>query len=209
MFVSFEGIEGSGKTTLAAALAEKFRRAGRETIVTREPGATALGKRLRSLLLDPDEAALAPRAELFLFLADRAQHLEEIIRPALRAGKVVLCDRFTDSTLAYQGYGRGMSLDELEYLNNLTIGSTRPDLVFILDLPPETGLARVKTRADANPAVAGEARFDLETLDFHQRARRGFLTLAAKDPRRIKVIDATRSPAELVNECFFYINSRD
>lgn len=197
MFITLEGIEGSGKSTLLNGLAEHLQALSRGVLKTREPGGVGLGKALRAMLLDPANQGLSSRAELFLYLADRAQHVDEIVRPALHENVVVLCDRFTDSTLAYQGYGRGLDLGELRRLNAMATGKTVPDLTLVLDLPVEVGLKRAFSRNVAQGTTASEGRFEAESLAFHDRVRRGYLALAALEPQRIKVLDATLNPESL------------
>lgn len=186
VFVSFEGPEGAGKTTLIRGLDARLRERGVRTLVTREPGA-ALGGRIRALLLDG--SGMDPKAELFLFLADRAEHAATVLRPALAEGRVVLCDRHADSTVVYQGYGRGLSLEQLRAWNWFATDGLRPDLTFLLDLPPEIGLAR----------LSDKDRLDSEPLEFHRRIREGFLAEARREPHRWVVLDATQ-PAERVLE---------
>ena len=191
--ITLEGPEGAGKTVLAKRLVEELTRRGHRVRLTREPGGTRLGERLRSILLEqaaagPDAAPAAPvdpRADALLFNAARAQLVAEIIRPALEAGQVVLCARYTDSTLAYQGYGAGLPLDELRALATVATGGLVPDLTILLDVPPEIGLGR-KTGASRNRF---EASFDLA---FHQRVRAGFLDLARQEPARFRVVDSSR-----------------
>lgn len=185
MFITFEGPEGSGKTTLIGKLAESLRAQGRDVVVTREPGAGPFGSEIRRLLLESGE--LPPTSELFLFLADRACHVAQIVRPALERGAIVLCDRYTDSTLAYQGYGRGFDRELLRRLNAMATRELVPTMTFLLDLPPAEGLARL-TRKD---------RLDAEALDFHERVRAGFLAEADRAPHRFVIVDATRC-AEVV-----------
>jgi dTMP kinase len=187
--ITLEGPEGAGKTVLAKRLVEELTRRGHRVRSTREPGGTRLGERLRSILLEqaggPDAAAVDPRADALLFNAARAQLVAEVIRPALSAGDVVLCARFTDSTLAYQGYGAGLPLEELRALATVATGGLVPDLTILLDVPPQVGLAR-KTGASRNRF---EASFDLA---FHERVRAGFLDLARQEPARFRVIDSAR-----------------
>src|ERR1051325_1957234 len=186
MFITFEGIEGSGKTTQLNRLAAALRERGRSVVVTKEPGGTPLADRIPALLRDSGNA-LAPVAELFLLAASRRQNVMEVIRPAIARGDVVLCDRFTDSTLAYQGFGRLLTLDKLRALNDWATDSTRPDVVLIFDINEETGLTRARSRNEG--AAADEGRFELEDLRFHRRVREGYLALAAAEPRRYLVID--------------------
>jgi len=198
-FVSFEGGDGTGKTTQIHALENYLIQQGRSCVVTREPGGTSLGKLIRQVLLEVSDHEIASSTELFLYLADRAQHVNEIIRPALAAGKIVLCDRFTDSTLAYQGYGRGIDLKLLGQFNDVADGAVRPDLTFLLDCPVAVGLARTSRR----PSVEGqprEDRFEREKIEFHEKIRAGFLAMARAEPARFRVIDTTRAAAEVTGE---------
>ena len=198
-FVSFEGGDGTGKTTQIHALEDYLVQQGRSCVVTREPGGTSLGKLIRQVVLEVSDHDIAPSTELFLYLADRAQHVNEIIRPALAAGKIVLCDRFTDSTLAYQGYGRGIDLKLLGQFNNVADGGVRPELTFLLDCPVAVGLARTSRR----PSVEGqprEDRFEREKIEFHEKIRAGFLAMARAEPARFRVIDTTRAAAEVTGE---------
>ncbi len=191
LFITFEGIEGSGKSTHLRHLAEHLRASGRRVLETREPGGTAAGAAIRRLLLGPDAAPLTPLAELFLYCADRTQHVGEVIRPALDAGQIVLCDRFSDSTLAYQGYARGLDLEAVRALDARARGGVWPGLTFLLDCPVADGLARVRGRAGPGD------RFEREALAFHERVRQGLLTLAAAEPERFSVLDAAE-PIERV-----------
>jgi dTMP kinase len=183
VFLTFEGIEGSGKTTQLRRLAERIPNA----IATKEPGGTPTADRIRAILLDP-ESHLDRVAELFLFAASRRQHVVELIRPALQRGQVVLCDRFTDSTLAYQGFGRVIDLDQLRTLNAWATDSLIPDLTLLFDLPEEVGLSRARSRNAA--ATPHEGRFEAEDLRFHRRVREGYLSLAVAEPQRFVKIDA-------------------
>ena len=182
MFITFEGIEGSGKSTQLRRLAERIP----DAVLTKEPGGTPLADRIRAILLD-SSSHLDPVAELFLFAASRRQHVIEIIRPALERGATVLCDRFTDSTLAYQGFGRLINLDQLRALNSWATDSLTPDLTFLFDLPEEVGLSRARSRNAE--AVQDEGRFEAEEMRFHRRVREGYLALAASEPARFAVID--------------------
>jgi dTMP kinase len=196
-FITFEGIEGSGKSTQMARLAAFLRERGLDPLVTREPGGTAFGRTVRTALLLPDEAARArsPLTEALLMVADRHEHVGQVIAPALAAGRVVLCDRHADSTLAYQGGGSGVDRATLLQLNAIAVGSTRPALTLLLDLPVAAALLRMAQRADRASTVVD--RFEAETVLFHERVRRAYLELAAAEPGRIVVIDAAR-PADLV-----------
>ncbi|MBF0480564.1 MAG: dTMP kinase [Desulfovibrionaceae bacterium] len=200
MFITFEGIDGSGKSTQIGLLAAHLRESGRQVAATFEPGDGSLGRELRPILLDLKNSGLCDRAELFLYLADRAQHVSEVIAPALRGGAVVLCDRFVDSTLAYQGYGRGLDLAMLRELNALAVAGTAPDLTLVLDLAPQVGLARAKARNLGAGAQDSEGRFEALALDFHNRVRGGYLELAKGEPERIRVVDAGRRPGEIFED---------
>ena len=189
LFVTFEGIEGSGKSSHARTLAETLRNAGRGVVETREPGGTPAGAAIRALLLGAEATPLTGLAELFLVCADRAQHVSQVIRPALADGRVVVCDRFSDSTLAYQGYGRGLDLATVRALDAEARAGLEPALTFLLDCPVDVGLGR------ANARSAPPDRFEREAVAFHQRIRDGFLALAATAPKRIIVIDSTLDPA--------------
>jgi len=198
-FVSFEGGDGTGKSTQIHALENYLVQQGRSCVVTREPGGTSLGKLIRQVLLQVGDLEIAPSTELFLYLADRAQHVHGIIRPALAAGKIVLCDRFTDSTLAYQGYGRGIDLKLLGQFNDVADGGMRPDLTFLLDCPVAVGLGRTSRRASVE-GHPPEDRFERETIGFHEKIRAGFLAMARAEPARFRVIDASRSADEMARE---------
>lgn len=202
-FITIEGIEGSGKSTLRARVAEHMRSNDREVVITREPGATALGRSLRSILLNPETKNLSSLAELMLFCADRAQHVEEVIKPALARGATVICDRYVHSTLAYQGYGRGLCMETLQRISQFITGGLMPDLVLLLDLKPEAALARVEERARKSTLSfnvaelndgGGIDRFEQQSLEFHTRVREGFLALAAENRARFAIIDASQEP---------------
>jgi dTMP kinase len=193
-FISLEGIEGSGKTSQMASLASRLRDKGVPLRVSREPGGTGVGDLVRSMLLGAGGPRMAPMTELFLIAACRAQHVEELIRPALERGEVVLCDRFTDATLAYQGYGRGLDLRLVREVNRLASGGTVPGLTILLDCPVEIGLERSRNRLAAEGKTLSEGRFEQEEVCFHQRVRGGYLELAREDPGRIRVVDSTAPP---------------
>ncbi len=195
-FITFEGIEGSGKTTQIATVAEFLRRQGHDVLTTREPGGCPIADAIREILLHPANNALVDRAELLLYAAARAQHVAEIIQPALKSGRIVLCDRYTDATLAYQGYGRGLRLNLIEELNTLACADCQPNLTLVLDMPHEIGLQRALQRNSVEN-MTEEGRFEQESLDFHQRVREGYLALAKNAPQRIQVIDATGTPGKV------------
>ena len=185
LFITFEGVEGAGKSSHARGLAALLRTRGHTVVETREPGGTPAGKALRGLLLGADATPLTPVAELFLYCADRAQHVAEVIMPALGEGTIVVCDRFSDSTIAYQGYGRGLDLTLVRSLDTHARAGLVPGLTFLLDCPVELGLARARSRAEP------EDRFEKEGVAFHDRIRRGFHALAAEAPERVVVLDTT------------------
>jgi dTMP kinase len=195
-FITFEGIEGSGKSTQIRLLFEFLKGRGVDVKMTREPGGTVIGEKVRGILLDPTTKGLIPRAELFLYAAARLQHIEEVIQPALDEGKVVLCDRFMDATVAYQGYGREVPLNEVKVVNSLVTVDLKTDLTILLDLPVEVGLSRARERNLADAASA-TSRFEEEDLVFHQRVREGYLAIAAAERNRVKIIPADQ-PMEKV-----------
>ncbi len=200
LFITCEGGEGSGKSTLIYKLAEELKGRGYDVLVTREPGGIPLGENIRQLLLRKDaKVEIGSRAELMLFLAARSQHIEELIKPALSAGKVVLCDRFNDSTVAYQGYARGLGIDVVQRLCTFVCNGIEPDLTFFLDVDPSEGLSRT-LRIHKDTAGVGQVdRIEAEKLEFHQCVRQGMRRLAAQFPERIRTIDAEK-PIEAVFE---------
>ncbi len=206
MFITFEGIEGAGKSTAIASVAGALEARGHKVLLTQEPGGCDLGKTLRTLLLD-QKSVIAPRAELFLFLADRAQHVAEVVRPALAEGAFVLCDRYADSTLAYQGYARGLGLEALRTLSAQAAGGLAPDMTLLLDLPVEQGLARAQRRNERLGTAASEGRFDAESLAFHAKVRSGFLAIAGGEPERVKIVDSSRPPADVQAECLRHLET--
>lgn len=185
-FITLEGSEGSGKSTNLAFIHQHLQESGIDVILTREPGGTPLGEAIRELLLDHRNNEMASDTELLLMFAARAQHLEELILPALEAGKWVLCDRFTDATYAYQGTGRGIPIERIAQLESWVQGDLRPDLTLFLDLPVAQGLARAGARSAPD-------RFEREQLDFFERVRQGYLAQAASAPQRYRVVDAART----------------
>jgi dTMP kinase len=198
-FITFEGGDGSGKTTQVKALESHLTASGKSCLSTREPGGTSLGKLIRQVLLEVGKQPITSPTELFLYLADRAQHIREVIIPALEQGKIVLCDRHTDSTLAYQGYGRGIDLGLLRSLNDIASQGIKPDLTLLFDCPVEIGLSRTAQRQSQTASARNEDRFEQEKIEFHERVRAGFLELARAEPRRFRIIDAAR-PAEEVGQ---------
>lgn len=200
MFITLEGIEGSGKTTQIGRLKAFFENRGAACVTTRQPGGTAIGENIRSILLDPANNRLQPMTELLLYLADRAQHIDEIIRPSLAAGKTVLCDRYFDATAVYQGFARGLSLELIARLHRLLFDNLKPDVTLLLDLSPQLGLARAWQQLNAGQRVGNESRFESEALAFHEKVRAGYLELARLEPQRVHVIDAARNPDEVFAE---------
>jgi len=197
-FVTFEGIEGCGKTTQIRHLTAHLEGKRQPFLLTREPGGTAISDRIRQILLSSENSRMEPATEFFLYAAARAQHIAEVVLPALRDGKTVLCDRFADATLAYQGFGRGLNLAWLEEIHNRFLQGLKPDLTFLLDLPVEEGLRRAWKRME-NQAVK-EDRFEKEALAFHQRVREGYLFLARREPNRIVVLDGMKDEQTLHRE---------
>jgi dTMP kinase len=195
LFITLEGVEGSGKSTQIRHLAEALRQAGYRVLQTREPGGTPSAEAIRDILLTaPSQEPIASQTEALLILAARCQHVTHLITPALRRATVVLCDRFSDSTLAYQGFARGLDLEWLMEANRIATGGLTPDLTLVLDLPVSVGLAR--RRADRGQ----QNRLDRETARFHRKVRRGFLTLAAEAPGRMKIVNANRPSHEVRDE---------
>jgi len=188
LFITFEGGEGCGKSTQSRLLLEKLHQQNIPVVLTHEPGGTALGNEIRRVLKREQGIPISPQAELFLFVASRAQLVTELIRPALKEDKVVICDRFAHSTLVYQGYGRGLDLTTLEKVNNMATENLQPDLAILLNISPEQGLTRKRSLRD---------RFELEDLSFHRRVREGYLKMAAAEPDRWLVIDASLPKGEI------------
>lgn len=198
LFITFEGADGCGKTTQMDLLAEYLKNNGKEVLLTREPGGKGLGEKVREILLNYD-GDVSDKCESFLFLADRAQNIDIIVNPAVEKGKIVLCDRHIDSTVAYQGYGRGLDIERINMLNNLATNGHKPDLTFVFDIDVETSMKRVGKEKD---------RMESAGIDFHNRVRKGYLELAKQEPKRIKVLDATKSIEEIHNEVIKIINEK-
>lgn len=183
LFITLEGADGCGKTTQLNLLKESLTSRGYEIVVTREPGGKGLGEKLREILLNYD-GEVSDRCEAFLYLADRAQNIDTIIKPAINSGKIVLCDRHTDSSVAYQGYGREQNIDNINMLNELAVNGVHPDLTIVFDIDTETSMARVGAEKD---------RLESAGIEFHKRVRNGYLEVAKKNPQRIKVVDASQT----------------
>ena len=209
MFVTFEGIEGSGKTTQIRRLRKDLKERGLSCLVTREPGGTAIGKQIRTILLDQRHKSIRPKTELFLYLADRCQHVADKIQPALNRGDWVICDRFWDATLVYQGWARGLNLKTLEKLRPLVLNSLFPDLTFLLDCPVAIGLPRAWKRIQRSAQSLRESRFEEEALDFHEKIRQGYLFLARREPQRFRVLDANHSPEKIHQEIQRHLFRKD
>jgi dTMP kinase len=206
LFVTFEGIEGSGKTTQIHLAADYLGQRGIPCLRTEEPGGTVLGRKLREMLLNRGPFILYPETELLLFTAARAQHVREVILPALEEGKVVLCDRFADATLVYQGYARGLDVKAIRYLNTFVTKSLQPDLTLLFDLPVEVGLNRAKERIARLNLVLREDRFEEEDLSFHKKIRDAYLLLAHQEKDRFRVLDAKDSISDLQETVRFHLD---
>jgi dTMP kinase len=196
LFITFEGADGCGKTTQLNLLKDYLTSKGYDVILTREPGGKGLGEKIREILLNYD-GVVSNRCESFLFLADRAQNIDVIVKPAINNGKIVLCDRHTDSSVAYQGYGRGLDITEIDMLNNLATGGIKPDLTLVFDVDIETSMKRVGDEKD---------RMESSGIEFFNRVRNGYLELAKKEPHRIKVIDSTRKIEQVHSDVTDIIN---
>ena len=198
IFVTLEGGEGAGKSTQSRRLKEAIEAQGRTVLLTREPGGTPEGEKIRDLITQREGGNWTPTAECLLFFAARQMHVEKVIKPALARGEIVICDRFTDSTRSYQGYGHGFPLETIEQINTLSLGDFNPDLTFILDLPVEAGLKRsFAQKEQAAGREMTEDRFERLDKSFHEKLRQGFLTIAAANPARCRVVDAEQSPDEI------------
>jgi len=192
LFITLEGIDGCGKSTQREMLAEQLKRRGFEIVVTREPGGSVIGEGIRQLLVSDASVHIASTTELLLYVAARAQHVAELIRPSVDAGRIVISDRYTDSTVAFQGYGRGLDLDVIERLNRFATGGLKPDLTIVFDLDPNTA----RSRSGSRPVGGLLGAFDEQHADFHARMRAGYLRMAQNEPSRIRVVDASGSADE-------------
>lgn len=191
MFITLAGIEGAGKTTQAKNIAGYLDQIKQPYILTREPGGTETGKKIRAILLDPESRGISAKAELLLYAADRAHHIESVILPALKSGYYVICDRFMDCTTAFQGYGRGIDLSLIEKIHDIVLEGLKPDLTFLFDIDPESGLARAFSDLKSGERSEKESRFELEAVEFHKKVREGYLALAAREPDRFVTVDAS------------------
>jgi dTMP kinase len=193
MFITLEGIEGSGKTTQIGRLVKALEDRGIECVATRQPGGTRIGENIRSILLDPANRALKPMTELLLYMADRSQHVFELIKPCLMAGKTVVCDRYFDATVVYQGFARGLSIELIGQLHKLLFDDLKPDVTLLLDLSPQVGLERARQQLNTGQRSGDESRFEDETLAFHEKVRAGYLELARLEPDRFRIVDAAQT----------------
>jgi len=200
MFISFEGIEGSGKTTNIRHAVGFLRDKGHDCVITREPGGTRIGEKIRAILLDPSSKEMDPLTELLLYTADRSQHIKELIAPFLSAGKTVVCDRYYDATVVYQGYARGLDTELILRLHRLLFKNLKPYITLLLDLPPEIGLSRAWKQIDNGDRDRVETRFEEETLLFHKKVRSGYLEMARLEPERFRIIDASKEPDQVRKE---------
>ena len=191
LFITFEGTDGTGKTTQIQRLSAELRQAGYDICLTREPGGTPISEQIRGILLNPDHSEMAATTELLLYAASRAQHVSEVIKPALEAGKIVISSRFADAMVVYQGYGRGLDLERINRLNRIATDGVTPNVTLVLDLPVEIGLQRVQK------SRGGLDRLEREKIEFHQRLRDGYRALAQQETQRLKIIDAQASPEQV------------
>ncbi|PID20380.1 dTMP kinase [Sporosarcina sp. P3] len=202
LFISFEGPEGAGKTTVLQKIAERLKAHGEDVVMTREPGGIPIAEKIREVILDSNHSTMDGKTEALLYAAARRQHLVEKIIPALKQNKIVLCDRFIDSSLAYQGFARGLGIDEVLSINLFAIGEYMPDCTIYFDVPPEVGLARIWKDKDRE-----QNRLDLEKLEFHERVCKGYQEVIARDDRRIQVVDAHQLPAQVVENVWRIVSS--
>ena len=191
LFITFEGTDGTGKTTQIQRLAADLRKTGYDVCLTREPGGTPISEQIRDMLLNPDHSEMTATTELLLYAASRAQHVSEVIKPSLEAGKVVISSRFADAMVVYQGYGRGLDLERINHLNRIATDGVTPDVTFVLDLPVEVGLQRVRN------SRGGLDRLEREKIEFHRRLREGYQILAKQEPQRLRIINAQVSPEQV------------
>jgi dTMP kinase len=207
MLITFEGIEGSGKSTQAKRLKAWLQQNNIPCILTREPGGTDIGKHIRSLLLDPNHTVMSPMTELMLYMADRAQHLAELIIPAMKQGKMILCDRFYDATTVYQGIARQIDMKTILQLHHIILADLKPAKTLLFDLPVEQGLSRAWKRIHADQSEQNENRFEKESIQFHEQVRKGYLDLTTKEPDRFVIVDAGQSEKTVFDDVVSIIMS--
>ena len=207
MFITLEGIEGSGKTTQIEYLVAFLKKKGNRCVTTREPGGTVIGNKIRAILLDPACKDMDAKTELLLYMADRAQHIHSLIKPSLAAGKTVLCDRYFDATVVYQGYARGLDIELIKHLHSTLLEDLKPDITILLDLPPQVGLQRAWKQLNNGQRSNKEGRFEEEKLEFHQRVREGYLELANAEPDRFHIIDAAQDEQKVRDSIIKIIDS--
>jgi len=200
MLITFEGIEGSGKSTQARFLNQYLQKHHMDCVLTREPGGTMIGQKIRQILLDPEHITMGPMTELLLYMADRAQHLQEIILPEIASGKIILCDRFYDATTVYQGVARQVDMNIIDQLHTIVLAGLKPDITLLFDLPVEEGLKRAWKRISKNQAEQNENRFEKESIAFHEQVRKGYLALAKRFPDRFVIINAEQSEIEIFED---------
>lgn len=206
MFITFEGSEGSGKTTQSELLARTLQEKGFEVLHTYEPGGTRISEKIRRILLDPENSNMSALTELFLYLSARAQIIQEVIKPALEADKIVICDRFIDATLAYQGYGRRLNKELIQKLNSLVTQDILPDLTIVLDIDPTEGLQKaINLHKDNYPEGIGD-RIEQEEFEFHKRVRNGYLEIGKQDPQRVKIVNRQKDIEEIHQIILGYVN---
>ncbi len=200
MFITLEGIEGSGKTTQARYMLKLLQDRGYDCFMTREPGGTKIGEKIRAILLDPMSKKMDPLTELLLYNADRAQHIKEFINPLLSAGNTIICDRYYDATVVYQGFARELDIRLIKKLHELLFKDLKPDITILLDLPTEMGLSRAWKQINNGTRTSVETRFEEETLSFHEKVRSGYLELARLEPERFRIIDASKNEKQVQKE---------
>lgn len=200
MFITLEGIEGSGKTTQIPLIVAFLEARGHACVVTREPGGTPIGEKIRAILLDPASKDIDPLAELLLYTADRLQHVKAMVYPLLAAGKTVVCDRYFDATVAYQGFARGLDIGLINGLHKMMVDDLKPDVTVLLDLPVELGLSRAWKQIGNGSRTGLETRFEEETMNFHEKVRAGYLELARREPQRFHVVDASGDEKQVYRE---------
>ena len=205
MFITFEGIEGAGKTTQIKRLHAFLIKKGYDSIITREPGGTKIGGHIRAILLDPKNSDMKPLTELLLYSADRAQHINEIIKPALNKNKIILCDRYFDATMVYQGVTRGVNTELVKKLHEIIFDNLKPDITFLLDLAPKLGLQRAWKDINKGFRKNNETRFENEKFAFHEKIRAGYLELAYNEPERFRIIDASKDQDRIYQEIIDFL----